>query len=133
MHTQDLFNHLQPLSPEAAEHWIAAALAEAAALRQHDDRLFPEQNDPELLSAAHRLHESWMRWADDAESLLDHLAYPHSVSADQMQALRDAVGRARAMLKLSPELILARREQIARGNVLTIEEVRRELHLRPRG
>src|SRR5438067_391411 len=134
MHTQHLFNHLQPLSPEAADRWIEAALAEAAALRQHDDRLYPLQNDPELLSAARQLHESWKQWADDAESLIDHLApSPPNVRAYRINELHDALGRARAMLKLSPETILARQEQIARGNAFTIEEARRELHLGPRG
>jgi len=37
---------LPELTVTQAEHWIAAALAEARALRQYDDKLFPPTAEP---------------------------------------------------------------------------------------
>jgi hypothetical protein len=131
VHTQDLFNHLQPLPQEAAERWIDAALAEAAALRQHDDQLYPARNDPGGLAAANQLHKAWEQWAQNAEALLNHVD-PSCAVPGRVHELRDAIGRTLAMLKLSPELILRRQDQLDSGDEVSVEEVRRELRLKPR-
>lgn len=132
MHAQNLLTHLDELSPDAATRWVAAALAEAAALRAHDDQLYPPANDGGALEAAGRLHESWRGWADDAESLLDRLRQigPGAQSVAGITDLEYAVGRARAMLKLAPESMNEAREQVRRGEVYSAEEVRRELGLK---
>ena len=124
---------LPELTVEQAEHWVAAALAEEKALRQHDGQLYPDTADASALAAAHELHTAWRHWADEAELLLGRIrplldAKRHVGGADDLDY---AARRARAMLKLTPETIQARREQVRRGEVLTAEEVRRELRLSP--
>lgn len=44
-----------PTRPEA-ERWIAAALAEAGALHQYDNRLYPLTDDPAVMAEARRFH-----------------------------------------------------------------------------
>lgn len=120
-----LLPHLGELTPAIAERWVAAALAQAAALHEHDSWLYPK--DPTRQTAAGRLHEAWRRWANDAEALLlcaERLSTGKVAAVDE---LRDAVGRTQAMLQLSPETIARRREQARQGDVFSIDEVRREL------
>ena len=127
--------NLPDLTIDQAEHWIAAALAEAKALRQHDEQLYPTSNDAVAMQAAHHLHDAWRNWADGAEGLYDRLG-PRLKDGRHIAGAHDlnyAIGRARAMLKLTPEMMQARREQVARGEVLNAEEVRRELRLAHRG
>jgi len=134
MHAGDLFEAFASFSPEAAARWVDAALAESAALRVHDDLLYPASRDPEQLRVAHGLHAAWTLWADDAERLLNRLKLlPESQPVPRAGELFRAVGRARAMLQLTPEIMLKRQEQVERGEVLTLEEVRRELRLANRG
>lgn len=120
---------LPELTAEQAEHWVAAALAEARALRQHDEHLFPNCDKPSALRASHQLHAAWRRWADHAESIRQRLrpllhAGQRVNGADE---LGHAVGRALAMLTITPEDQLQALEQIRRGHVVPIAEVRREL------
>jgi hypothetical protein len=127
--------NLPELTIDQAEAWIAAALAEARALRQHDEQLDPASPDPAAMQAAHQLYTAWKKWADEAEALYDRLG-PRLKDGRHIAGAHDlnyAIGRARAMLKLTPEMMQARREQVARGEVLTAEEVRRELRLAHRG
>lgn len=121
--------NLPDLTIEQAEYWIAAALAEAKALRQHDDRLYPVEGDGPALAAAMQLRSAWQRWADDADALLDRIR-PHLKQKVHVIGALDldyAIGRARAMLSLTPEAVMASREQVRRGAVRSAEEVRREL------
>ena len=127
--------NLPELTVEQAEGWVAAALAEARALRHHDEQLFPASDDPEALRVADELHAAWRRWADEAAALYERVrpllnARRHVAGAHDLDY---AIGRAYAMLKLSPRDMLARQEQVRRGDVLTAEEVRRELRVAPRG
>jgi hypothetical protein len=127
--------NLPELSIEQAEGWGAAALAEARALRHYDDHLFPASDDPDALRVAEQLHAAGRRRADEAALLYEcvrpllnarrHVAGSHDLDY--------AIGRAYAMLKLSPRDMLARQEQVRRGEILTAEEVRRELRLAPLG
>lgn len=134
MCSTELLDALDPLSAEAAERWVAAALAEAAALRAHDDVVYPATDDPAEMRTARRLHAAWGRWADEAEQLLDRLR-PARAAGERIAGIDElsyAAARARAMLMLTPEVALERMEQVRRGEVFTIEEVRRELRLASR-
>jgi hypothetical protein len=126
--------NLPDLTAEQAEHWVAAALAEARALRQHDTQLYRATHDPAAMWAAEQLHSAWRRWADEASAL--HARVQSLVGDGQRVAGADDLGygiaRANAMLKLSPELILNRAEQVRQGDVAMAEEVRRELRLADR-
>jgi hypothetical protein len=134
MHAGPLIDSLEPFSAEVAEGWMTAALAEASALRLHDDKLWPISRNAADLEVAHQLRAVWAQWADDAERLLNRInvysfptgAIPHNGE------LIHALGRTRAMLKLTPEAMIDRQERVDRGDVMTIEEVRRELRLEVR-
>jgi hypothetical protein len=123
------------LTVEQVEGWVAAALAEARALRQHDDHLFPSSDDSDAVRVAEQLHAAWRRWADEASAVYERVrpllnARRHVSGAHDLDY---AIGRTYAMLKLSPRDMPARQEQVRRGEVLTAEEVRRELRVAPRG
>jgi hypothetical protein len=64
----ELLPQLGELAPAVAERWIAASLAQAAALHEHDGWLYPI--DPARQEAAERLHDAWRHWADGAEALV---------------------------------------------------------------
>lgn len=129
MHASNLLSRIEELTPGAAERWVAAALAEAAALREHDDLLYPPTDDPKDLETAESFRASWRQWADDADALLARLSEGDVPGAADLDY---AVGLARAMLKVSPRAMQRRREQVVRGEVHTVEEVRRELGLTDR-
>src|SRR4051794_1809233 len=101
----ETLSSLPDLTVEQAEQWIAAALAAAKALRQHDAQFYPDASDAAALAAARQLHAAWQRWAEDAEALL-------SVVRPLVQAkrhvagvydLEHVLGSARASLAVSPE------------------------------
>jgi hypothetical protein len=134
MHAEGFLSVIEDLTPLAAERWVAAALAEEAALREHDDALFPVAGDDAAAAAAARLRGAWLRWANDADALLDALRRLTRGSGpiEGASRLDYDVGRARAMLSMTPELIQARRAQVDRGETFPMEEVRRELGLADR-
>ena len=123
----NLLHDLGAITPTATERWVAASLAEASALHEHDGWLYP--TDPQRQAAAERLHRAWREWADRGEVFLRHAeavrAAGHTVA--QLDDLRDEVGQITAMLQLGPAVIAQRREQARRGDVFSVEEVRREL------
>lgn len=118
----DFLPQLGELTPAAAERWIAAALAEAAALHEHDAWLYPI--DPARLSGAERLHDVWRHWADNSEALVRQANSLHSGEREiaGLDQLRDAVGCAQAMLKMPPAMIARRRQRAQEGDVRSIEE-----------
>jgi hypothetical protein len=127
--------NLPELTIDQAEAWIAAALAEARALRQHDAQIYPVSQDPEQMRIAEELHAAWRRWAEQAGVLYDRVRpvlenRQHVIGADDLSY---CLARARAMLSITPAQMLAREEQVRRGEVKTLEEVRRELRSAPRG
>jgi hypothetical protein len=106
---------------------VAAALAHAAALREYDGWLYP--TDAAHQVAAERLHKAWQCWADDAQAVLgeaEALAVEGS-GIPGLDELRDLAGRTRAILWMSPTLVIQRYQPVQRGEVYPIEEVRREL------
>jgi hypothetical protein len=125
----DALPRLSELTVEQADHWVAAALAEARALRQHDDQLFPATDTPAALEAARELHAAWSRWSDAAAALHARLR-PLLESGRHVNGATDldyAIGRTRAMLQITPESYLEGEEEGRRGDVVPHAEVRREL------
>ena len=126
---EQLIPNASELTASMAERWVAASLARCAALREHDAWLYPA--DPAQRSMAERIHAAWRDWANDAEALLR--SAESLTEGDRavcgLDTLRDAIGRARAVIQQTPALVALRREQALRGEVYSIEEVRRELRL----
>ena len=127
------FTQFGELHPGDAERWIAAALANAAALHGYDAWLYP--NDAAKLPAAERLHEAWRMWVDDSQTLLREaeVVAKKGYQVPQLDTLRNNIGQIRSMLRMTPELILQRHAQMKRGEVYPAEEVRRELRSGHRG
>ena len=69
----DLLAPLGELPADEAAGWVRAAMAEAAALRRHDERLFPLDGSAEGLAFARALHAAWRAWAETADAVADHL------------------------------------------------------------
>jgi lactate dehydrogenase-like 2-hydroxyacid dehydrogenase len=121
---------LPQLTAEQAEHWIAAALTEAKALRQYDDQLYPAAGDAAGMQVAQQLRSAWQRWADDADALYERIRPLLKGERYHVAGAGDLdyeIARAIATLKMTPESTQAARAQIARDEYKTIEEVRREL------
>jgi hypothetical protein len=130
MQAVDLLPAGEVLPEQMISRWVAAALTEAAALRDLDDQLYPATEDPVLLDRARRLHAMWGQWADQTEGLLQRIASrgePTQARKDVVQ-LRQENSWARALLRRTPHMILERLEKAREGDVVTIEEARRELH-----
>jgi hypothetical protein len=124
---------LPDLTPDQAEAWVAASLSESRALGQHEEQLFPDDNDPAARGSAESLRAAWVAWIESAERVLSRIrpllaAKRHIAGAYDLDY---AIGRARAMLNLSPEALRQRREQVRSGQTQSIEEVRRELRASP--
>lgn len=123
----ELLPQLGELTPAVAARWIVAALAQAAALHEHDEWLYPI--DPARQPGAERLHGAWRQWAEDAEVLVRQAESLQSTRQEiaGLDQLRDAVGCAQAVIAMPPAMIARRRQQAQNGEVYSIEEVRREL------
>ena len=106
------------------QRWIAAAVAQAAALREHNAWLFSEER-----LIADRLRQAWRDWIKEAESLLNRAAVLPAEERETIgeSELRQILGEVGSMLLFTPEMIAQRREQVRRGEVRAFEEVRREL------
>jgi hypothetical protein len=117
------------LTVEQAEVWIAAALAKERALRQHEGSLFPDPKDAAAMQLATQLREAWRQWIDEVQGLLHHIepllsGKRHVAGSSDLEF---CIARARYITETTPELIQQRRDQVARGEVVTAEELRREL------
>src|SRR3954447_20206201 len=113
-----LLPHLGNLTRATAERWIAAAAAEAAALHDFDDRLYPLGNDPSHLEHAHQLHEEWQRWADGAEAIVERARNAPSLKGQHLNGMFDLkieIAFARGLAALPPEEIHKRHRGILAG------------------
>jgi len=119
------------LTLSLADQMMAAALAGVRMLRRCEDMLFPPEGDAAALATAEVLHAEFCRWADDADAVLERAARLEAAGARVagFAELRHAVGRTRAMLQITPRQHLEALAQVRRGEVHTLEEVRRDLRL----
>ena len=109
---------------EQASAWVAASLAEAAALRRHDDRLFPR--DAASVPTSASIHEGWDRWVGEAQSLMRQLRESEVKAADveRFEEFRYAIDRTRAMLQIAPSNYLRNLEQARRGEGIEVADLR---------
>lgn len=79
--------------------------------------------------AALLLTAAYEEWGDRADALLRRVAKLHrrGLTVPRAGELRDAVGRTRAMLKVSIEDLDVAKKQLERGEGIPGEDVRREL------
>ena len=115
---------------ELTDRLIRSALVELqqieaidACLADHASAHFDEQ-------AAAVLRGMYEQWVRDADGVLDRAGRAGGLGAQLapvVSELRDAQGRVRAALAVTPEAIADARADFAAGRTYSIEEVRREL------
>jgi hypothetical protein len=96
-----------------------------ACLAAPDPTTFDEQ-------AATLLRGMYDQWARDADAVLDRVTSAQSLGVPVDPAfdeLRDAQGRVRAALAVTPQAVAEAHAQFAAGRTYTLEEVRRELRV----
>ena len=122
----DFLPRLRVPTADAASAWIAAVLAEADALRQYDGQLFPFTADPKEMEAAECLHQTWREWAEQAAALRDQLGALNDEGdlAEPLDRLSYAIARTRAMLQITPQRSLRAKEQLRRGEGVSLAEAR---------
>jgi hypothetical protein len=117
---------------DRAERLIDFALAEHGRITGLDvemGRLALDYTDPQGAAAMRRMYQ---QWADEADELLRRVKGLglHDRLRAKFDALDRAVGVSRAMLSITLESSRRSDEQVERGEVVSIEEVRRELRAR---
>jgi hypothetical protein len=125
----DTISILPALTHEEAEQWIASALAESRALEQHESLMFPLTNDPAAVKQADDLRQALQQWTDAASVLYNRLLplFRGKRRVAGATDLRDTIGFARATLGITTAEHLQAIEQVRRGQVVSHEEVRREV------
>jgi predicted transcriptional regulator len=121
-------------SGRVAGQLVRSALSELADIHVLEENVAPENPlafERQTASSIRGMYESWVR---GAEALLERVAVVerNSRAVEEAEALRDAVGRTRAMLSVSLDQVERGLRDIAEGHTVPAEEVRRELRLRAR-
>lgn len=118
-----------------AEQLVASTLADLERVRDYERQfgLVPEGAAPdvEVLRSVWRLYAAW---ADDAEQVLARvrLLDARGVRVVDADRLDDATSRVRARLSVTAEQTAESIEDAGRGNVVSLTEMRDELHARLR-
>ncbi|HET6246121.1 MAG TPA: hypothetical protein VFE47_00335 [Tepidisphaeraceae bacterium] len=114
-----------------AEKLVANAIDSIKTLRELRPRMFPSTADLKSLEIARALRVEFEKWVQDAEALfaegMQLRAAGHSIP--RLEELGDYSGHTQAMLQVSLESHLRSIEQADRGEVISIEEMRREIQL----
>ena len=125
---------LGPPTAEQATAWIAAALAEAKALRRYDDRRFPKSSDPAEIADAEAVHAHWADWVERTRRLLKLAESAAGVGQRVLwrNQLLDESARARAFLQVTPQRYARSLEQARRGETIDGRIIREEVRARRR-
>ena len=125
-----LLPELDDLTAREAGRWVAAALAEAAALHERDAQRYPLDGDPAKRRRAEHLHAAWADWVAGAADVLERVrALPEPEDVAGFRDLRVEVAVARANDAMTPSEFRRRAERIRRGQVRMYgrDELRREV------
>jgi hypothetical protein len=122
-------SELRANAAKIAAALVDSLLAEYAGLRQLDGFLYPNRERRAERRVAQSLHAAWRQWADDAGLLLDRLQRLNAAGErfTRQEQLADAHGRTMAMLQITLERNDRACDQVKRGELIPVEEVRREL------
>ena len=125
MTTIDLLPTLGELTADKAAKWVAALLAEAAALRAYEATYFPNSDEPREVAASERVHAAIRDWSRRARLMLDHAAAFEAGDAALpiVAELRAAVWDLEGVTCFSPESQARAIMQARRGEGVSREEV----------
>ena len=128
------FPEAERVLPRLAEQMVAASIASGKMLREIRERMFPEEAEPGAIAVAEALRDEFRQWVQDAEAAyerarqVERAGHPISGSRE----LNDLIGMTMAMLQVTLDDHFRSLEQIKAGETYTIEELRRDLQLKPR-
>jgi len=120
-------------SAEVALHLVHSALAELEQIESLDRHVAPEDPDEFDRKGASLLRGMYERWADETAELLERvgrLEQQISTTIHGADMLHHAYGRTRARLSISLDDMEQSLREAARGDTVTLEEVRRDLRAR---
>jgi hypothetical protein len=119
---------------ELGEGMVAAAIASGKMLREHRARMFPGDDSPAAMAVAKTLQSEFQQWAQEADAVYERALTLHRAghAIVNLAELNDLIGLTQAMLQISPEDHVRSLKQVANGKLLSMEELRRELHLPPK-
>lgn len=105
---------------QLAEKLVEASLDEVRRIRQYEQQfVFGAQRPPDADLAARRsVWEMLATWADDAQQVLARaksVARTNTAPVPGTDQLDDAIGQVRARLTVTPERVLAAKEQVRQG------------------
>jgi hypothetical protein len=118
-----------------AEKLVAASLADFTRVREYEEQFAwaapPREpaDDLEVMQTVSRLYATW---ANEAEQVLARVGLLGGRRLAGVDELRDAVGRTRARLTVTPEQLARAKEQVRQGRIVPAKELRDELHARLR-
>lgn len=114
------------------EQLIRSTLMELQQIEALDACLAAPDPTPFDEQAATLLRGMYDQWARDADAVLDRVTVARGLGVPVDRAfdeLRDAQGRVRAALAVTPQAVAEAHAQFAAGRTYTLEEVRRELRV----
>ena len=119
---------------ELGEGMVAAAIASGKMLREHRMRMFPSDNSPAAMAVAETLQAEFRQWVQEADAVYERAMTLHRAghAVVNLAELNGLIGLTQAMLQISPENHVRSLKQAESGKVMTMEELRRELHLPPK-
>jgi hypothetical protein len=114
-----------------AEQMVGACATSGQMLQDMRQCMFPVDERPESLAIANTLRREFQHWAAGAEEILERAT---AVSRSEravagLSRLRDLYGVTMAMLQITPEAHLEALRRAPSLPPMSIEELRRELHL----
>jgi hypothetical protein len=117
-----------------ADQMVAAAIASVKSLRTLRPLMFPVDATPERLAVAKALRAEFEQWVADAEAVYQRSLALSAVGIQvaNLSELNDFIGLTLAMLTVTLESHLKSLQGVANAKVMTMEELRRELHLPPK-
>ena len=122
------------LTAETAAKWVRACLAEAEALKTLDKDLLRYDADPEADARSRLLRAEWGRYAEQASAVYEQAKDVAGVDCEELLWLRTYAFQGRHLAKQSIDVLRDRWHRAEAGvDVLTAEEVRRELALSRHG
>lgn len=128
----DVLKDCPAKAAELAEALIDAMRLEAAALKRLDSLRYPEDPDDAARRRSRRVFAAWHHWLAEAEVLLDQLVElkPTGALLTKAREFEIEIGDASLRAKITLESVERGRGQVLRGEVVSSEEVRRELRVR---
>lgn len=115
-----------------AEDRVAAAIASGKSLRELRSNLFPSDRDPNAVEVAKLVRGEFEQWVRDAEQTYARASRLGQTGREVAGTgeLADLIGSIKAMLQITLEDHFEALDQLANGESVSMEELRRELQLK---